>query len=127
MRATTAFLFGLPLAAVLSACNPPAEQDVSRTGAPDANAPAAMPGTPAPDAPAPAPGEANAAGCGADKLGNFINVLPTSDILDQIKARIGDKAIRVINPGDAVTMDFRPDRLNVEAGADGRIKQFRCY
>ena len=33
---------------------------------------------------------------------------------------------RAINPGDMVTQDFRPDRLNIEIGEDGRIKQFRC-
>ena len=34
---------------------------------------------------------------------------------------------RVINPGDAVTMDFRPDRMNVEIGTDGRIARIGCY
>ena len=34
---------------------------------------------------------------------------------------------RVIGPGDAVTMDFRPDRMNVEIGADGRIAKIGCY
>ena len=34
---------------------------------------------------------------------------------------------RVINPGDAVTMDFRPDRLNIEIGTSGRIEKVACY
>lgn len=34
---------------------------------------------------------------------------------------------RVINPGDAVTMDFRADRMNVEIGANGRIEKIACY
>lgn len=34
---------------------------------------------------------------------------------------------RVINPGDAVTMDFRPDRMNIEIGTDGRIAKIGCY
>lgn len=34
---------------------------------------------------------------------------------------------RVINPGDAVTMDFNPERLNVEIGTDGRIAKIGCY
>ncbi|MBB1491552.1 MULTISPECIES: I78 family peptidase inhibitor [unclassified Paracoccus (in: a-proteobacteria)] len=34
---------------------------------------------------------------------------------------------RVINPGDAVTMDFRPDRMNIEIGASGRIEKVACY
>ena len=34
---------------------------------------------------------------------------------------------RVIGPGDAVTMDFRPDRMNVEIGPDDRIAKIACY
>ncbi|WP_134724856.1 I78 family peptidase inhibitor [Paracoccus luteus] len=34
---------------------------------------------------------------------------------------------RVIGPNDAVTMDFRAERLNVEIGADGRIAKVACY
>lgn len=34
---------------------------------------------------------------------------------------------RVIGPGDAVTMDFSAERLNVEIGADGRIAKIACY
>lgn len=34
---------------------------------------------------------------------------------------------RVINPGDAVTMDFRADRLNIEVGVNGRIDKIGCY
>ncbi|PZP19422.1 MAG: hypothetical protein DI613_21395, partial [Kocuria rhizophila] len=30
-------------------------------------------------------------------------------------------------PGDAVTADFRPDRLNIETGTDGRIAKVGCY
>lgn len=34
---------------------------------------------------------------------------------------------RVIGPNDAVTMDFRADRLNIEIGAGGRIEKIACY
>lgn len=34
---------------------------------------------------------------------------------------------RVIGPGDAVTMDFRADRLNIEIGESGRIERIGCY
>lgn len=34
---------------------------------------------------------------------------------------------RVIEAGDAVTMDYRADRLNVEIGTDGRISKVGCY
>lgn len=34
---------------------------------------------------------------------------------------------RQIGPNDAVTADFRPDRLNIEYGAGGRIEKISCY
>lgn len=34
---------------------------------------------------------------------------------------------RVIGPDDAVTADFRPDRLNIEYSRNGRIDKISCY
>lgn len=34
---------------------------------------------------------------------------------------------RVIGPSDAVTADYRPDRLNIETGTDHRITKIACY
>lgn len=34
--------------------------------------------------------------------------------------------VRVIRPNQAVTMDFRPDRINFYVGADNRIKSISC-
>jgi hypothetical protein len=34
---------------------------------------------------------------------------------------------RIIGPEDAVTSDFRTDRLNIEYGANGRIDKISCY
>ena len=64
--------------------------------------------------------------CGARDLGSYLNQLPTDDTMEQIRATVGQRTIRTIRPGDAVTMDYSPYRLNVELGADGRIKRFRC-
>ena len=36
------------------------------------------------------------------------------------------REIRLIRPGDAVTMDFRPDRLNVYIDESERIGEIRC-
>ena len=70
--------------------------------------------------------EPDAAACGADKLARWLNVLPTETVKVEIREAVGHDRIRYIAPGDAVTMDLRPDRLNVETGVDGRIKLFRC-
>jgi hypothetical protein len=37
-----------------------------------------------------------------------------------------DEPIRIIHPGDAVTMDFSLKRLNVEIDTDGLIAAIRC-
>lgn len=34
---------------------------------------------------------------------------------------------RVIGPEDAVTSDFRTERLNIEYGRNGRIEKVSCY
>ena len=70
--------------------------------------------------------EPDAADCGVDKLDRWLNVLPTETVKVEIREAVGHDRIRYIAPGDAVTMDLRPDRLNVETGVDGRIKLFRC-
>jgi hypothetical protein len=70
--------------------------------------------------------ELDASECGADKLDRWLNVLPTETVKADIRERVGHDRIRYIAPGDVVTMDFRPDRLNVETGEDGGIKLFRC-
>ena len=71
-------------------------------------------------------GEAEDSSCGADKLANWRNVLPTDEVKAEIAATVGQRPIRYIGPGDAVTLDFSPSRLNVELGEDGRIMRFRC-
>jgi hypothetical protein len=127
------------LAVALAGCGPtnkqapaPSESLVPLPSAqPAPPAPGPATGTPGTDAAAtaspPASPEPEADACGAGKLGRYLNLLPTSDAMDAIRKAVGHERIRAINPGDAVTMDMRPDRLNIEIGEDGRIKHFRCY
>lgn len=85
---------------------------------------AAEPAPPAPAPPAPTPPTDDE--CGAGRLGAFLGLAAGEDVLARIRAAIGHDRIRVIHPGDAVTMDYRADRLNVELGADSRIERLRC-
>lgn len=71
-------------------------------------------------------GEADDSQCGADKLGRWLNVLPTETVKADIAETVGERPIRYYTQGDPITMDFSPARLNVELGVDGRIKVFRC-
>jgi hypothetical protein len=64
--------------------------------------------------------------CGAARLGHYTNQIPTTEVIANIQKAAGHTRIRTIRPGDAVTMDFREDRLNIEIGDDGRIRLLRC-
>ena len=121
----------LPLMAFalgLSACDAGADAEQPNPAATTTEAAATTnPENPADEAsPAMNADEPDAADCGADKLDRWLNVLPTETVKVEIREAVGHDRIRYIAPGDAVTMDLRPDRLNVETGVDGRIKLFRC-
>ena len=112
----------------LSACDAGGDAEQPNPGATTTEAAATTnPENPADEAsPAMNADEPDAAACGADKLDRWLNVLPTETVKAEIRDAVGHDRIRYIAPGDAVTMDLRPDRLNVETGVDGRIKLFRC-
>lgn len=142
-------LLSLVAAAGLAACQPagtpptgpeagdaaaasPAAPEVAATASsgvetasasPSSAAPSPTGTPPAPDADGPAqPGD-----CGADKVAaRWLNALPTADVKAAIAKAVGERSIRYYGEGDAITMDFSPQRLNVELGKDGRIKLFRC-
>ncbi len=72
-------------------------------------------------APAPVTGVCDASGA------EFaIGAVATPSLVEQ--ARIGANAntARVIEPGDAVTLDYRTDRLNIELNASGRVTAVSC-
>lgn len=107
---TSVFRIGAPalvLAATLAGCS-----------AQDSAPPAA--------APPPVSSADDQSTCGANRLASFIGAVPSAETLAQIKAASGAQSHRVVGPNDMMTMDFRSDRLTIETGADGRIKQFRC-
>ena len=59
--------------------------------------------------------------CGAVTLQSLVGT-PVGDFnFDAL-----DVAVRIIPPNSAVTMDHRPDRLNVETDADGVILRIAC-
>ncbi len=73
---------------------------------------------PAPVTPVEPPADA----CGAAGYQGLIGQ-PRS-VLAQMTFPIGT---RQIGPNDAVTSDFRPDRLNIEYGRSERIEKVSCY
>ena len=79
-------------------------------------------------APAPAPDPADAAAqCDADAAQSYIGQDASEATVAEAKATAGATgALRVIKPGQAVTMDFRADRLNVEVDDGNAIVRITC-
>ena len=102
----------------LMACAP--SEGGSSNGPPAAPQPPV--GAVSPPEPPPEPsGTCNAAAV-QDLRGRHLN----DQLLALARERSGARDVRVIQPGEAVTMDYRPDRLNIEVMEDSRILSLRC-
>ena len=125
-------LLVLPFAALtlcsLAACAP-RQDTVSETAPPTpaATAPSeASPATPA-DTATPAATDGMAAQCDAATAQSFVGKEATEATVADAQRTAGAKGdVRMIKPGQAVTMDYRPDRLNVEVDARNAIVRITC-
>lgn len=70
--------------------------------------------------------ETTESACGADKVGSYVGQPFNNDLLIKIKAESTAQNVRVLHPGSAMTMDYRPDRLNIHVDANGRIEKMHC-
>ena len=75
-----------------------------------------------PESPAPAPED----GCGAARVADLVGRTRSGALEADVAARSGARRVRWIRPGDAVTMDYSPERLNVHLDAQGRVDHFAC-
>lgn len=73
-----------------------------------------------------AEGPADGSGCGDAKAADLIGKRWTEALRAPTQKRTGARDLRVIAPGDAVTMDYRPDRLNIETDAEGKVVRLKC-
>lgn len=117
------------LALLLGACAPSPES------APATSDPAPAASDPAPAAPEPAPqasidlvpdDDEMSATCDAEPVQGLIGQEATEATVTKATADSGSATVRVLKPGDAATMDFRPDRLNVHVDDAGLIESLRC-
>ncbi|MBS0478892.1 MAG: hypothetical protein JSR79_06285 [Proteobacteria bacterium] len=64
--------------------------------------------------------------CSTAGLENLINKVATVALADEALKRSGATTSRAIGPGQAVTMDYRVDRLNIYLDAKGKVERFTC-
>lgn len=85
--------------------------------------PTPPPGSPASPAPPP---PAMAGECDASRIQDLVG-RPFSDaLLEQARTRAGARVARTLRPGQAITMEFSSQRLNLELDADGKVARARC-
>jgi hypothetical protein len=60
--------------------------------------------------------------CGASRYQGLLG--QPRDILASMTFPIGT---RMMGPEDAITADYRPERLNIEYGSTGRIEKISCF
>lgn len=90
---------------------------------------AAASGGTAPEAPRPPPVDRLAGDpCGAAGLAHLVGgPAPDGPLLDEIRAGDGPPSrVRVIRPGQPVTMDHWPGRLNILLDSGGTVLALRC-
>ena len=80
-----------------------------------------MPVTPDPDPIASGPNS-----CGANKVAAYVGKLANPATRAEIARLSGADRVRWIEPGMAVTMDYRSNRLNADLSGQGKITRFTC-
>ena len=65
-------------------------------------------------------------GCGASRVADLVGRTRGDSLEQEVARRSGARRVRWIGPGDAVTMDYSPERLNVHLDERARIQRFAC-
>ena len=73
-----------------------------------------------------APPPAAAGECNVAGLGDLVGRLGDASLGADALQRSGARRLRWIRPGDAVTMDYSAQRLNVHLDGQGRVDHFAC-
>jgi hypothetical protein len=64
--------------------------------------------------------------CSAEGLANLVGQPATSDLAADALDRSGARSLRWLQPGMAVTMDYRRDRLDIHLDASNRVTRITC-
>ena len=83
-------------------------------------------GETAPEAATAPAGEPGATPCDTEAVQGLIGTQGSETVYAKALQDSGAKAHRALGPTDMATLDFRPDRLNIDLDADGKITGFRC-
>jgi hypothetical protein len=80
-----------------------------------------------PPAAAPAPVWVPTGGtCSAGPAQSAVGQNATATVMEQARKRSGALMARIVRPGQVVTQDYNPERLNLQVDASGRITSLSC-
>ena len=65
-------------------------------------------------------------GCDAEAVKSLVGQASNETVIEQARRDSGVNTVRVLKPGEAATMDYRVDRLNVIVDDAGTITALRC-
>lgn len=119
MAPTSRLLFAALTAFAMAGCAPMNDTPAPTASNPEPTVPAKPP---YPEDPAPEPKMT----CDAAKASWAKGQVADETLVQRIKADTGSKGVRVIKPGQAVTMDYREDRVNIDVDDKGRVLKVRC-
>jgi len=66
------------------------------------------------------------AGCSAEAGAPLVGRSATAALGAEALRLTGARRLRWIRPGDMVTMDYSPERLNVHLDAEGKVERLAC-
>ncbi|KAB7768881.1 I78 family peptidase inhibitor [Xanthomonas maliensis] len=112
----------LVLTAALAACGKPQPDEQEAVSA-KAQQAAAQASAPAPDA---APEPPPIGNCDATQVQSLVGQPMSDAVSAQARSDAHAKSVRVLTPGQMVTMEFNGERLNLEVDAKGVITSVRC-
>ncbi len=71
-------------------------------------------------------GDGDAGSCDADGARGLVGEQVSSELGQRAMQLSDARSLRWIPPDRAVTMDYRPDRLNIEYDRENRVTGIRC-
>ena len=76
--------------------------------------------------PEPGPAPLPTGQCDASRAQGLIGEPASQALAIEAQRLTGGNAVRWIQPGQAVTMDYRPDRINIKLDAQNRVTGITC-
>lgn len=64
--------------------------------------------------------------CNADAASAAVGQPATAAVVEQVRRDSGARVVRVLHPGQMITMEFSGDRVNVRVDGDNRILAITC-